>query len=79
LAKHHNPDISNIAKSFHNSARPIKKDFSSYIKLWCKTSEGKSDREGFCQESERIFKMIQDRVRYEQEEMFPIVEKHYDH
>lgn len=78
LARHHNPDISNIAKRFHESAREIKKDFSSYVKLWCKTTSGQLSQDGFPEQSEKIFHLIRDRIRYELEEIFPIIEKHYD-
>lgn len=78
LSRHHNPDISSIAKSFHDSAREIKKDFSTYVKLWCKVTEGKASKDGFTEESERIFSLIRERIRFELEEIFPMVEKHYD-
>jgi len=78
LARHHNPDISNIAKNFHDSAREIKKDFSSYVKLWCKVSEGQANKDSFTEESVRIFSLIRERIRFELEEIFPMVEKHFD-
>ena len=31
LSKHHNPDISNIALTFHTTAKNIKKQFTSYV------------------------------------------------
>ena len=78
LARHHNPDISKIAKSFHDSARVIKKDFSSYVKLWCKVNEGQASKDNFTEESMRIFGLIRGRIEFELEEMFPIIEKHFD-
>lgn len=78
LARHHNPDISSIAKDFHNSAREIKKDFSNYVKLWCKTTNDQASKDDFTKQSGRIFQLIQNRVKFELEEMFPIIEKHYD-
>ena len=78
LAKHHNPDISNIADKFHQSAREVKKEFSHYVKLWCKTSTSKGNHAAFIEQSQKIFNLISERVRYEQEEMFPLVEKHFD-
>lgn len=78
LARHHNPDISNLAKSYHESAREIKRDFSSYVKLWCKTNNDQSSKDEFAKQSARIFQLIRERVRFELEEMFPIIEKHYD-
>ena len=78
LARHHNPDISNIAKAFHDSAREIRKIFSHYVKLWCQTSTDAGNHEAFIDQSTKIFDLIRQRVRYESEEMFPLIEKHFD-
>lgn len=78
LAKHHNPDISDIAQAFHESARRIRKDFSHYVKLWCKTSTSDDQHEAFIDQSTRIFDLIRERIRYESEEMFPLIERHFD-
>ena len=78
LARHHNPDISTIASDFHESARRIKKNFSHYVKLWCQSSTGEGDHDAFIDQSLKIFSLIGDRVRYESDEMFPLIEKHFD-
>ena len=78
LAKHHNPDISAIAKEFHRSAREIKKRFSQYVKMWCQASAGKCDAQEFRVETREIFDMLRERIRYETEEMFPLVCRHFD-
>jgi len=78
LARHHNPDISALAKDFHESARQIRKHFSHYVKLWCQTSTDSGDHEAFIEQSNKIFELIRQRVRYESEEMFPLIEKHFD-
>ena len=78
LARHHNPDISELAQNFHESARQIKKHFTHYVKLWCQTSTDEGNHEAFIEQSNKIFQLIRDRVRYESEEMFPIIEKHFD-
>ena len=78
LAKHHNPDISNIASNFHESARQVKKSFTNYVKLWCQTSTDAGDHEAFIEQSTRIFELIRERVRYESEEIFPLIEQHFD-
>ena len=78
LCRHHNPDVASIAKNFHGSAREIKKLFSGYIKLWCHTSSENGDHAAFIEESHKVFELIKERVRFESEEIFPIIEKHYD-
>ncbi|MDH5766027.1 MAG: hemerythrin domain-containing protein [Gammaproteobacteria bacterium] len=78
LARHHNPDISNIAKTFHENAREIKKRFAHYVKLWCHSIKENKDHPAFVTESNAIFELIRERVRYELEEVFPLVEKHFN-
>lgn len=78
LAKHHNPDISRIANQFHASAREVKKHFSHYVKLWCQTTAGESSQAAFIAESNKVFKLIRQRVKFESEEIFPLVEKHFN-
>ncbi|TNF38527.1 MAG: hemerythrin domain-containing protein [Gammaproteobacteria bacterium] len=78
LARHHNPDISNIAKKFHDTSRQVKKHFSHYVKLWCQTSANKADQETFLEESQKVFDLVRERIRFENDEMFPLVEKHFD-
>lgn len=74
LAKHHNPDISEIAQQFHESAKDIKKDFSGYVKLWCKTSGADHHQQAFCEQSSGMLEKIKQRITFENEQMFPLVE-----
>lgn len=74
LAKHHNPDISEIAKRFHDSAKDIKKEFSCYVKLWCKTSGADRHQQAFCGNSLDMLNKIKQRVDFESNKIFPLVE-----
>jgi hemerythrin-like domain-containing protein len=78
LAKHHNPDISQIARDFHESARQIRKHFTGYVKLWCQTSTDSGSHQAFIEQSAKIFELLRERVKYESEEMFPLIERHFD-
>jgi hemerythrin-like domain-containing protein len=77
LAKHHNPEISRIANQFHASAREVKKHFTHYVKLWCNTSTDEASQATFIAESKKVFKLIRQRVQFESEEIFPLVEQHF--
>lgn len=78
LAKHHNPDISRIANQFHSSAREMKKHFARYVKLWCQTAPGNGSHAAFIAESNKIFALVRQRVKIESEEIFPLVEQHFN-
>jgi len=74
LAKHHNPDISNIAQTFHDTTKAIRKEFSDYIKLWCKASGADHHKQAFCEQTPDILNKVKERIKYETEQMFPLVE-----
>lgn len=74
LALHPNPEIKNIAEEFHNSAREIKKEFSAYMKLWCLVSGAERHHQAFFEQSSDIMNKIKQRVTYEAEKVFPLIE-----
>lgn len=76
LAKHHNPDISVIAQRFHDSAKEVKKEFSGYVKLWCKASGADHHQQAFCDQTTVMLEKIKNRIDFETEQMFPLVESH---
>jgi hemerythrin-like domain-containing protein len=76
LAQHDNAAVSDIARDFHDSARQIKKRFSSYVRRWCNTAVGEQEHDELVKESREIFQLIKDRVKYENEKMFPLVTEH---
>lgn len=76
LAKHHNPEISQIANTFHDSAKEIKKEFSAYMKLWCKVSGADHHQQAFCDQTTSMLEKVKNRITYETEQMFPLVEEH---
>lgn len=78
LAKHHNPDISEIANQFHDSAKAIKKEFSAYMKLWCKVSGADHHQQAFCDQTTGMLEKVKDRIKFETEQMFPLVEAHFE-
>ncbi len=77
LAEHDNTAISNVARNFHDSARQIKKRFSGYVRRWCNPAVGEDEHDQLIQESREIFQLIKDRVKYENEKMFPLVKEHH--
>ena len=73
LARHQEESVSQIARNFHNSARDIKHRFSEYVRHWCKPAVSDADHEALVVESREIFRLIRERVQYENEHMFPLV------
>jgi len=74
LARHDNPDIREIAQRFHDSAKEIKKEFSAYVKLWCKASGADHHHQAFCSNSQEMLQKIKQRIDYESSNIFPLIE-----
>lgn len=77
LSRHDNTTVSSIAQDFHDSARQIKKRFSSYVRRWCNPTVGEHEHDELVKESREIFQLIMERVKYENEKMFPLVTEHH--
>ena len=71
----HNKDenISNTAKTFHDSAKEIKHLFSGYVRHWCTMPGSESEHKTLRKESSEIFELVRNRISYENEQIFPLV------
>jgi len=74
LVRHKSKSVSGMAKDFHDSAKVIKKKFSGYVRRWCNKTVTDEEHEALVAESREIFSLIRERVNYENEQMFPLIE-----
>jgi len=75
LTLHPSPEIKKIADIFHRSAKEIKKDFSAYMRLWCLVSGSERHHQAFFEQSCTIMDKVKQRVTYEVENIFPLIEE----
>lgn len=75
LAQHSDDDVSRTLDEFHQSGRVIKKQFSKFIRNWKKYVESGVEHESVHTECRDIFTLIRERVRYENEHMFPLIQQ----
>lgn len=68
--------VRNTVQDFHDSAKEIKHRFSAFVRHWCSSPESESEHKKLSQESSEIFNLIKNRIAYENEKIFPLVEKH---
>ena len=68
-------EISNTAKAFHDSAKEIKHRFSGFVRHWCSLPGSDSEHEILSKESREIFTLIRERISYENDKIFPLVEQ----
>jgi len=76
LLRHNDSSISKTAGAFHDSAREIKHRFSGYLHHWCQSAVNDAEHQALQEESRDIFQLIMERVQYENDYIFPLVEKH---
>lgn len=67
-------DVAATAERFRASAHALKKRFADYQKQWCITDPDATDHEAFVRESRDILQRILDRVRVENEQIFPLLD-----
>ncbi len=77
LVKHNSKSVNSIARAFHDSAKDIKKTFSGYFHHWCNPAVTDEEHEAMKQESKALFNLVRERIDYENDKMFPLVEKHF--
>ena len=75
LVRHSDEEISKIAKEFHQSAIGTRKDFTRFMRDWQHRAL-EHDRKPLSLQCKEIFEQILARTRFENEKMFPLVEKH---
>ena len=68
-------NIRNTAKAFHDSAKEIKRHFSGFVRHWCSLPDSGSEHEMLRDESRDIFTLIRERISYENDKIFPLVEQ----
>jgi hypothetical protein len=74
LVRHNDKSISDTARGFHDSAKEIRKRFSNYVKHWCKSEVDDADHDRLLEESGELFRLLRERINYENVHMFPLIE-----
>ena len=78
LARHHDQAISATARGFHDSAKEIRQCFSHYAKHWCKPKIDEADHEKLQADSNQLFRLVKERIDYENTHMFPLIEEQHE-
>ena len=68
--------ISSTAQEFHDSAKEIKHCFSTFIRNWRSIPVSDENHAMLSYQCGEIFNRIKERITYENEHIFPLVEEH---
>ncbi|MGI9320187.1 MAG: hemerythrin domain-containing protein [Thiogranum sp.] len=74
LIRHNDKSISDTARGFHDSAKEIRRCFSHYVKHWCGPAVDDADHDALLKESGELFRLVKERINYENVHMFPLIE-----
>jgi len=74
LTRHNDKSISDTARGFHDSAKEIRRCFSHYVKHWCGPAVDDADHDALLKESGELFRLVKERINYENVHMFPLIE-----
>ncbi len=75
LSQHPDADVSVVVNEFHQSGRTIKRQFSAFIRNWKKYVESGKEHDSIHSDCSDIFTLIRERVRYENDKIFPLVKR----
>jgi len=72
MLSHRDNDINQIASSFLNNTHELERILTGYSKRWCKNYHSGA-RESFIQETEEIFRLVDERLQMESLHLFPVL------
>lgn len=74
LLRHEDEHVRAIARRFRDSNRELKHEFGDYIRNWCDAERSAAEHASFVEQSRDIIATIRDQIRYENEQMLPLIE-----
>lgn len=74
LLSQHTQQANHIADHFLGNTQELKRIFKAYSRGWCRKSHTEPQHQKYVQESKEIFKMVCDRIDFEEHKIFPYFE-----
>ena len=78
MLSHRDNDINKIASSFLNNTHELERILTGYSKRWCKNYHSGA-RESFIEETEEIFRLVDERLQMESQHLFPALSEAATH
>lgn len=75
LLNNQDSSTTETVRAFHDSAKEIKHCFSVFVKHWRKMATTDEEHNELSKECRDIFSRIRERVKYENEQIFPLIGK----
>ncbi len=72
LLKQHTEDGDRIAQKFLGNTQELKRIIGEYRRGWCRKNHSEEEHERYARESQEIFRLVCDRLNFEEETIFPL-------
>ncbi len=74
LLKKHTQEADQVADHFLGNTQELKRIFGEYKRDWCRKPHSEKDHAEYVDESKDMFKMVCDRIEFEENKIFPYFE-----
>ena len=71
LLKEHTAEADKLADKFLGNTQELKRIFKQYMNGWCKNPHSEEQHAKYVDESREIFRLVCDRITFEEEKIFP--------
>ncbi len=74
LLKQHGENSERIAQKFLGNTQELKRILGEYRRGWCRKDHSEAEHEKYARESREIFRLVCDRLNFEENTIFPLFE-----
>lgn len=74
LLRQHDSEAEQLASRFMDNTHELRRILSSYNRSWCHTDPTRGSLDDFSRETKEIIHIVGERIRLENERLFPILE-----
>jgi hypothetical protein len=75
LLSNQSPEAARVAEYFLGNTQELRRIFNSYTRGWCRKPHNDVQRRKHVEESREMFKLVCDRITFEETRIFPLFEK----
>ncbi|WP_456405577.1 hemerythrin domain-containing protein [Thiolapillus sp.] len=75
LLVHQDAELQRIARNFLGGSQQLKRVFSEYLQYACRPGTNETECEAFVKETKDIFRLLEERIRMEENKFYPLVDK----
>lgn len=74
LLSQHSREAKQVADHFLGNTQELRRIFNQYSRGWCRKPHSEKDHDKYVDESRHIFKLVCDRIDFEEKKIFPYFE-----